>query len=114
MLGLYAGALADRLDRRLLVVVVDLLRAGVLVVLAVAMVTGQVNIAVVLVAMFLLGVAEVFADTASGDPAADGRRQGGPRHRQRPADGRIPDHEPTDRPADRGGAVRRSARPGRS
>ena len=28
-------------------------------------VTGQVNIAVVLVAMFLLGVAEVFADTAS-------------------------------------------------
>jgi len=65
LLGLYAGALADRLDRRLVVVVVDLLRAGVLVVLAGAVVTGQVNILVVLVAMFLLGIAEVFADTTS-------------------------------------------------
>ena len=65
LLGLYAGALADRLDRRLVVVVVDLLRAGVLVVLAGAVVTSQVNILVVLVAMFLLGVAEVFADTTS-------------------------------------------------
>ncbi|NYD42441.1 MFS transporter [Nocardioides panaciterrulae] len=63
--GLYAGALADRLDRRLLVVVVDLLRAAVLVVLALSVLTGVVSIAVVLVAMFLLGTAEVFADTTS-------------------------------------------------
>ena len=66
VLGLYAGAIADRLDRRLLVVVVDLLRSAVLVVLAIAIVTGQVNVLVVLVAMLLLGVAEVFADTTSG------------------------------------------------
>src|SRR6187549_2500376 len=36
VLGLYAGVLADRLDRRLVVVVVDLLRSAVLVVLAAA------------------------------------------------------------------------------
>jgi len=64
--GLFAGALADRLDRRLVVVVVDLLRAAVLVVLALAVATDAVSIVVVLAALFLLGTAEVFADTASG------------------------------------------------
>lgn len=66
LLGLYAGALADRLDRRLLVVAVDLLRAVVLFVLAATILTGRVSIITVLAAMFLLGVAEVFADTTSG------------------------------------------------
>nr|WP_221634201.1 MFS transporter [Nocardioides luti] len=47
LFGLYAGALSDRLDRRLIVVTVDLLRA------------------VVLTALFLLGTAEVFADNSS-------------------------------------------------
>jgi MFS family permease len=65
-LGLYAGVLADRLDRRLMVVVVDLLRAAVLIVLSAAVLTGWVNIAAVLIAMLLLGVAEVFADTSAG------------------------------------------------
>jgi predicted MFS family arabinose efflux permease len=63
--GLAAGVVADRLDRRLVVVVVDLVRAGVLVVLTLAITTDQVSIAAVLVAMFLLGTAEVFADSAS-------------------------------------------------
>ena len=63
--GLYAGALSDRLDRRLIVVTVDLLRAGVLVLLSVAVVTGTVSIAAVLVSMFLLGTAEVFADNTT-------------------------------------------------
>jgi MFS family permease len=63
--GLYAGAIADRLDRRLLVVVCDGLRAVVLTVLSVTIITGAVNIAVVLVAMFLMGLAEVFSDTAT-------------------------------------------------
>ncbi|HEX4685768.1 MAG TPA: MFS transporter [Nocardioides sp.] len=63
--GLYAGAIADRLDRRLLVVVCDGLRAVVLAVLSVTIITGAVNIAVVLVAMFLMGLAEVFSDTAT-------------------------------------------------
>jgi hypothetical protein len=63
--GLAAGVVADRLDRRLVVVVVDLMRAGVLVVLTLAITTDLVSIAAVLVAMFLLGTTEVFADSAS-------------------------------------------------
>jgi MFS family permease len=66
LFGLYAGVLADRIDRRLMIVVVDLMRAGVLAVLAAAIVSDQVSIALVLVAMLLLGTAEVFADTAAG------------------------------------------------
>ncbi|MGY1709953.1 MFS transporter [Geodermatophilus sp. SYSU D00758] len=66
LFGLHAGVLADRVDRRLLVVLVDGLRAAVLGVLTVVLVTGRVDVAVVLVAMALLGTAEVFADTATG------------------------------------------------
>jgi MFS family permease len=66
LFGLYAGVLADRVDRRLLVIAVDVARATVLVVLTAALVTGAVNVGVVLVAMFLLGTAEVFVDTTSG------------------------------------------------
>ena len=66
LFGLYAGVLADRVDRRLLVIVVDLMRAAVLVVLTLALVTGAVNVPVVLVALFLLGTAEVFVDTTTG------------------------------------------------
>lgn len=65
LLGLYAGALADRLDRRRMVVVVDLVRCAVLALLAVAVLTGAVSIAVTLVALFVLGTAEVFADNAA-------------------------------------------------
>jgi MFS family permease len=63
--GLYAGALADRLDRRLIIVVVDLARAVVLVLLTLAVATDVVSIWLVLVAMFLLGTAEVFADNTA-------------------------------------------------
>jgi MFS family permease len=66
LFGLYAGVLADRVDRRLLVVLVDLTRAGVLAVLTVTLVTGHVSVAVVLGTMFVLGTAEVFADTTTG------------------------------------------------
>jgi predicted MFS family arabinose efflux permease len=66
LFGLYAGVLADRIDRRLLVVAVDLARAGVLVVLAAMLFTGHVNVPVVLVVMFLFGTAETFADTTTG------------------------------------------------
>ena len=66
LLGLYAGAIADRVDRLRLVIVADLLRAVVLVVLAATILTGAVNIAVVLGALFLIGTAEVFADTGTG------------------------------------------------
>ena len=66
LFGLYAGVLADRVDRRRLVIAVDLLRAGVLVVLTTALVTGRVDVAVVLGTLFLLGTAEVFVDTTTG------------------------------------------------
>jgi len=63
--GLFAGALTDRLDRRLMVVTVDAVRAAVLTVLALAVATDRVSIVVVLVALFVVGTAEVFADNAS-------------------------------------------------
>ena len=63
--GVVSGAIADRVDRRRMVVVVDLGRAIVLVVLVATIVSGTVNIAVVLAALFVLGTAETFADAAS-------------------------------------------------
>ena len=63
--GLLAGAVADRLDRRRIVAGVNLGRALVLGVLAATIVAGGVNIAVVLAALFVLGTAETFADSAS-------------------------------------------------
>ena len=65
LFGLQAGALADRLDRRKVVVTVDLARTAVLIVLCVAIATGPVSVGVVLLALFVLGTAEVFADNAS-------------------------------------------------
>jgi MFS family permease len=65
LFGLYAGVVADRVDRRRLVAAVDLARAVVLGVLAVAVLGGTVDIWVVLGAGFLAGTAEVFADTTS-------------------------------------------------
>lgn len=64
--GLIAGGLADRLNRRTMVVAVDLLRAAMLVVLGAAILDHWVNIGLVLVIVFLMGTAEVFANTASG------------------------------------------------
>jgi MFS family permease len=63
LLSLYAGALADRVDRRRMVLLANLLRAVVLAVLVAAIVTGTISITVLLVALFAVGVAEVFADT---------------------------------------------------
>ena len=66
LFGLHAGVLADRVDRRLLVVAVDLARTAVLVVLAAALITGTAGVVLVLVLLLLLGIAEVFADTTAG------------------------------------------------
>jgi MFS family permease len=65
LFGLVAGALADRLDRRVIVMVVDSLRALVLGGLCLVIVTGRVDIWLVMAAMFVLGTAEVFADTTT-------------------------------------------------
>ncbi len=65
LFGLYAGALADRVDRRVMTVAADLARIAVLVLLAVAIGTDRLTIWLVLVAVFLVGIGEVFADSAS-------------------------------------------------
>jgi len=65
LFGLIAGAAADRVDRQRIVVGVNLVRALVLAVLAATIASGTVNIAVVLVALFILGTAETFADVGS-------------------------------------------------
>ena len=65
LFGLHAGAIADRFDRRTLVMIANALRALVVAMLCVFIVTGAVNIGIVLVTMFAYGVAEVFADSAS-------------------------------------------------
>jgi hypothetical protein len=64
--GLYAGVLADRLDRRRLVALVDSVRAAVIGVLAATILTDVVTVPIVLAALFVLGVAETFADIATG------------------------------------------------
>ncbi len=66
LFGLHAGVLADRLDRRQLLIAVDLARVAVLAVLVAALFTGDVGTAAVLTALFVLGTAEVFADTTAG------------------------------------------------
>jgi MFS family permease len=63
--GLLAGVVADRLDRRRIMVTVHLTRAAVLVGLCGAIASDHVNITLVLGALFLLGTAETFADTTA-------------------------------------------------
>lgn len=63
--GLYAGVLADRVDRRRLVMAANLVRVAVLAMLAATILLDAVDVGVVLVAMFLLGTAETFVDTTT-------------------------------------------------
>ena len=62
LVGLYVGVLADRVNRRRVVIVVNILRALVVCALAVTIATGRGNVVVVLATLFILGTAEVFAD----------------------------------------------------
>jgi MFS family permease len=63
--GVIGGVAADRFDRKRMVVAVNLGRAFVLAALVATIVSGSVNIALVLLALFILGTAETFADSAS-------------------------------------------------
>ena len=65
LFGVIAGTAADRFDRRRMVAIVNCGRAFVLAVLVVTIATGTVSIVLVLVALFVLGTAETFADAAS-------------------------------------------------
>ena len=62
--GLWAGVLSDRLNRKLIVVTCDLLRASILVVLSLTIITGAVSVGLALVVMFVFGTAEVFTNNA--------------------------------------------------
>ncbi|BAN01900.1 MFS transporter [Ilumatobacter coccineus] len=63
--GLYAGVLADRVDRKRLIVVANLARGAVVAALAATVAFDAVSVWVVLVALFLAGVAEAFVDSTS-------------------------------------------------
>jgi predicted MFS family arabinose efflux permease len=65
LFGLVAGVVADRFDRRRVMIAVHLLRAVVLVLLSALIVADAVGTAVVLVVLFVLGTAETFADTTA-------------------------------------------------
>ena len=65
LFGLYAGTLADRLDRRVIVMVANAGRVALLAVLVAFLVTGHVSIVVILAVVFFFGIAETFADTTS-------------------------------------------------
>lgn len=64
LFGLHAGAIADRFNRRHLVMFANAARALVLAGLCVFLITDTVNIWIVLAVAFLYGTAEVFVDTA--------------------------------------------------
>jgi uridine kinase/MFS family permease len=64
--GLLAGAVVDRVDRRLLVIAVDVCRAAVLAILASAVALDVRHLGVVYAVMLLLGTSETFADNARG------------------------------------------------
>lgn len=65
VLGLHAGVIADRVDRRRIMVIANVARAGVLLVLSAMIATDSLSVPAVLVALTLLGCAEVFVDTTS-------------------------------------------------
>ncbi|MEU7712460.1 MFS transporter [Micromonospora chalcea] len=66
LFALVSGAYVDRLDRRRLVVVVNLLRAAALAGLTLTVATDTVTVAVIYVVLFLLGAGETLVDTAMG------------------------------------------------
>jgi len=65
LFGVIGGVAADRFDRKRMVVLVNVGRVFVLAALVVVIISGAVNIALVLLALFVLGTAETFSDSAS-------------------------------------------------
>jgi MFS family permease len=63
--ALHAGAIADRIDRRRLMVAVQVLRIAVIGSLAVATALGALSLPVLIVAAFALSVGQTFYDTTS-------------------------------------------------
>ncbi|KKK05699.1 MFS transporter [Micromonospora sp. HK10] len=66
LFALVSGALVDRLDRRRLIVAVNVGRGLVLAALAGAVLAGVATVPLILLAFLLTGIGETLADTASG------------------------------------------------
>ncbi|MBB3662645.1 MULTISPECIES: MFS transporter [Prauserella salsuginis group] len=65
LFSLISGAYVDRLDRRRLLVVVNLVRGAVVTGLAATIATGTVSVPIIYAAFFLIGTSETLADNAS-------------------------------------------------
>ncbi|GAA4381829.1 MFS transporter [Paeniglutamicibacter cryotolerans] len=65
LFGLLAGAVVDRVDRRALMIGVNLLRMVVMAALALVIFTGALTLPLLYAGLFLLGTAEAFADNAA-------------------------------------------------
>jgi predicted MFS family arabinose efflux permease len=65
LFGLLAGVVADRADRRRIMMAVHLSRAVIAALISTFILSGRINITVVLVALFVLGTSEVLADTTA-------------------------------------------------
>jgi MFS family permease len=65
LFGLLSGALVDRLDGRRLIVAVNICRALTMAALGAAVAADSANIALIYLALFVLGTGETPADTAS-------------------------------------------------
>jgi predicted MFS family arabinose efflux permease len=65
LFGPYAGVVADRLNRRAIVITTGFVRAAILLLLTASILAHRVDIAVVLAALFLFGVNEAFGDTTT-------------------------------------------------
>ncbi|MEU8243732.1 MFS transporter [Actinoplanes missouriensis] len=66
LFSLVSGVFADRLDRRRLIVVANLVRAAALAVLTLAVAAGRAPVALVYLVLFVLGTGETIVDTAGG------------------------------------------------
>jgi predicted MFS family arabinose efflux permease len=69
--GLIAGALVDRVDRTSLIIYVDLVRVLVLGTLAALVALDLATLAIIYVALFLIGTSETMADNAGSALVAD-------------------------------------------
>lgn len=65
LFGLQAGAIADRVDRRRLLLVSNFARAAVIIALGALVAADLATVSLILVAVFLFGVAETFVDTVA-------------------------------------------------
>lgn len=65
LFGLPAGALADRWERRRVMILADVARAIVLLSLAVLVISGHVSIPLLVVAILVVGAAQCFFDSSS-------------------------------------------------